>query len=563
MTTVKEKINFRLINYIILTAIIVMAFFIRFNNLEKHFSHVDDLIAPAVATEGKLEIVEKINKKFNLSKEGNEKLLAIYPYLEPLIIAIKVAKASTYAPLQFLITGAIVEKNMSYHEILFNSRIISLLMGFLSIIVIVYIYLKLYGKDNVAYAIFGVVILSFSWEHIIYSMQSESYAIGLFVVLMSFIVYSIYFSKKNISKKESLFLGVILSLFIFANYQFLFFIPGFYLAILISYKSEYRKFFSSYLLSLLLLGLSTLLLYKVFLSSLVSRGINWNAGLNKEFLFDLSVQNNFFESIGYIFSFFIQNTYYVFRNLISFASEGSLYNDAFAIIYIVLFFIGLFSFYNSKNMLKKHFVYFFLTTVVIWVLLVVMQKITLSPTRHSLVLLSFTLIFTPAGLIYIIKKYKMNKNTIVVFSMIVVLLFSLNYSAVINQRLDKFNPTQIEELVKKYNITEIYAYGWTWNLNFMRYINDHFNKTITPAGDVYLYNKSMQNNNTLFITHRKRVLNEEIKKRFLKISERPLNSSMSLLYKQESKSETEICFGDETKNGTNSLFIYIVHIEGE
>ena len=296
-----------------------------------------------------------------------------------------------------------------------------------------------------------------------------------------------------------------------------------------------------------------------------SHGINWNAGVNREFLFDLSLQNNIFETIEYIFNFFIQNTYYVFRNLISFTNEGNVFNDIIVIIYLLLFSIGLFSFYNSKNIVKRNFVYFFLITIIIWVLLIVLQKLTLSPTRHSLVLLSFILIFTPAGLIHILKKYSLNKNLIIgIFTVFIVLLFSLSYTSVMDKRLDKFNPIQIEKLINKYQITEIYEYGWTHNLNFMKYIKDNFDKKTGYAGDMYLSKKNLQrNNNILFITHRKRVLNKEIKQRFLKISGHSLTSPMKIIYKEEHRSNTEICFGNQTKNGTNSLFIYIVHIGEE
>ncbi len=543
----------------------MLAFFIRFVNLDKHFSHADDLIAPHYASMSVDYFLEKADKKVEISNTKKDTIRTIYPYIKPLIVALVIGKSSTYAPLQFIVTGAIVDKSMSYHDILFNSRLISLIMGFLSILLIAYIYLKLYGKDHIAYAIFGVTILSFSWEHIIYSMQSESYTIGLFVALLSFILYGKYVSKDNLSKKESLLLGVFLSLFIFSNYQFLFFLPGFYLAILISYKKEYKKFFSSYLLSMVVVLFSTLLVYKVFLSTMLSRGINWNAGLNKEFLFDLFSQNNVFESIGYVLSFFTENAYYVFRNLISFASEGSIFNDLVAIVYILLFIIGVFYFYISKNMLKKHFVYFFLVTILVWIVLVVVQKLTLSPTRHSLILFSFILIFTPAGLIYILEKYRINKNlTIVAFSMVIVFMFAIDYRSTMDKRLDKFDPIQIEKLIKKYNIAEIYEYGYTWNLDFMKYIKHNFNKKVVSQDAFYLFNKNLQkNNNILFITHRKKVLNKEIKKNFLKISDRSLGSLMKIIYKEEHKSNTEICFGDQTKNGTNSLFIYVVHIGEE
>lgn len=559
-----EKINFKLINYMLLISIIFLAFYIRFINLDQHFSHTDDLIAPKACTMSVDKLFEYANKRNIYISDAEKSILRTsYPYIKPLIVAFSVSKGSTYAPVQFLFTGFIVNQDMSYRDILFYSRLISFLLGFLSILIILYIFFKIYRQDSLSYTLFSVTILSFSWEHIIYSMQSESYAIGLFVALMSFSLYITYITKKNISTKDSFLLGIFMSIFIFSNYQFLFFLPGFYLSIFLSYQKEYKRFFSSYLVSIIVVSLSTLVLYKVFLSSLISKGINWNAGPNQEFLFNINIQDNIVHSIQYIVSFFVQNTYYVFRNLISFTNEGNIINDIATGLYMILFIVGIFSFYYSKNIVKKYFVYYFLFTIIIWIILILMQKLTLSPTRHSLILLSFILVFTPAGLIYLLKKYGINKDYIITIITISILFsFSVSYKSTMNKRLDKFSSLKIEKLIKKYNITEIYAYNYTRNLNFMRYVKNNFYKKDGFDGNMYFFDKTLiKNNIILFITHRKMAFNEKIKKNFLEISERPLDRFSKIIYKEENKSDTEICFGNQTKNGTNSLFLYVVKIE--
>jgi hypothetical protein len=557
----KENFDFYLIN-LLLFIIILLAFFIRFDNLDKHFAHVDDLISPRIAVFNSDSFIDKIDKRVDLSNSQKDILSTIYPFVKPFVVAGSISMSSTYAPFQFIVTGAIVNEKMSYKDILFYSRLISFIAGFLTIILLLHLFSRLYGKNNVSYALFGITILSLSWQHIIYSMQSNSYAIGVFVAILSFILYCIYITKENISKKESLYLGLILSILIFTNYQLLLFLPGFYLSILMSYKGDYKKFFSSYLLSIIIVIFSTLALYIIFLSSRASQGVNWNIGRNQEFLFDISSQNSFIDSIKYIISFFLENTYYVFMSLISFANEGNIINNIFTIIYMLLFTVGLFSFYNSQSILKKNFVFFFLTTSLVWVLLILMQKITLSPTRHSLILLSFILVFTPAGLIYILEKYKLPKNYIMtIISILLISIFSYNYTLIMSKRLDKFNPIYMERLIKKFNITEIYEYGLTWNLNFMQYVKNNFEIKDTPRGEVYLMRKKVIiNNNILFIAQGNHILSKKIKNNFLVESGRSLETPLKLIYKEEHQSTTQVSVGNQTKNGTNSLFLYIFEI---
>ena len=552
----KTIITFKTLKYVILFGIIFLAFFVRFHNLDKHFSHVDDLIAPSIGTMTVDDIIKKVNEK---NIQINEELIRdTYPYFKPLIVAYGIAKGSTYAPLQFVFTGAIIDNKMEYHKILFYSRLISFIVGFLSILLILYISLKFYGKDNIIYSILAVTILSLSWEHIIYSMQSESYTIGLFVVLLSFVIYIKYFFKENLNIKESFFLGSFLSLFILSSYQFLFFLPGFYIAIFLSYTNNYKKFISSYLLSIIIVIFTFGIEYFLFLSSSLSRGLNWNVGPNKEFMFNLYSQDS---TLDYIFHFFSQNTYLVFRNLISFANEGNIINDLFAVIYIFMFLLGIFSFLISKNSLKKNFVVFFLVTVVIWVILIIFQKITLSPTRHSLILLSFILIFTPAGMIYLFEKINIQKF-LIIFPIITIFIFLLNYKSVINQRIDKFNPTHIEQLITQYKVTGIYEYGWTRNLNFMTMVKDNFVESSINnmhAGETYFKHKTGKENNCiLFITHRSLPLTNEMIQQYLEDINVEKKINFKIIYKEEHTSNTEICFGNRTKNGTNSMLLYII-----
>jgi hypothetical protein len=163
----KENFDFYLIN-LLLFIIILLAFFIRFDNLDKHFAHVDDLISPRIAVFNSDSFIDKIDKRVDLSNSQKEILSTIYPFVKPFVVAGSISMSSTYAPFQFIVTGAIVNEKMSYKDILFYSRLISFIAGFLTIILLLHLFSRLYGKNNVSYALFGITILSLSWQHIIY-----------------------------------------------------------------------------------------------------------------------------------------------------------------------------------------------------------------------------------------------------------------------------------------------------------------------------------------------------------------------------------------------------------
>lgn len=556
------KINFRHISIIILLVIIASAFQIRFSNLSLHFSHFDDLIAPTVATTYADSILEETIKNVEFSKSQEASLRIVYPYFKPLITAFGVAKQSTYAPLQFVLTGAIVNNQMSYYEILFHSRLVTLIFAIFSLFSILLIYRILHGKDYLLYSILGTSILGFSWAHLVYSMQSENYTIGLFTVLLSFAILNYCLNQTQLNKKQSILLGIVLSLFILSSYQFLFFIPGFYIALYILNKHNYKSFFSSYKLSILVVTSSTLLVNELFLSHLLTRGVNWNAGPNNEFLFSLAKDNGFIENIKYVIHYFTHNIYSVFRHLTSITTPGSITNDIFALISIILFTIGIYSFYKSKDKIKKCLLYYFFGTSFIWLILILIKKITLSPTRHSIVLFSFILIFLPAGLAYIAETLKLNgKALVLIYSASILIIFSYNYSMLMSKRIDKFNPLEIEKLIKKHDVSEIFEYEWTNNLDFMTYIKNNFDIKRKSVSETYFKSKkNLSNKKALFITHRSIAFTKKIQNRFLKFSKYPQNTSLKIIYKKEIPSNTEICFGNETKNGTNSLFMYIVQI---
>jgi hypothetical protein len=540
---IKHRFNWHILYSVLLGFIIFSAFFIRYTNIDTHFTHVDDLLAAHF-----------------LPVDASHNIASVLKYADT------IAKQTTYAPLQFIFTACSADNTMGYKEILYRTRLPSFLIAMLSFGIIIMIYRLLYKDEFLMFALLPVTILAFSWEHIIYSIQSSCYALSLFAVLVNFLLFFSIVNKKDVTKGEAFSLGIILATLSYAHYQFLLFLPGFFIALALKYRFSWYRFFKHYYLSFVVLAPALFVLYRRYLVFVIDRGLNWNVGTKFEFVFTLAGHNKVVDKVVHIFSFFSRNIYYVFKHIISFGLEHSLINHIFAVLFIMLFFVGIISWVRSSNGSKRYFTYFFFITAVIWVMLVVLGKIALSPTRHSLALLGFILIFTPAGFELLISRLK--KDTLVrrilvlCLPLMILVLFFINARTVMDKRTDKFDHKIVNGLIMDYNVDEIFAYDWTWNLNFMDCVKNNFEQVGSNVRDIYFYKKEGQKEGVvLFVTHRGGQCNNDVKKRFLSICQRPLNVRMSELYKKELFSNTEICFGDQTKNGANSLLLYIMKIK--
>ena len=547
-----------------IVVLIIIATIVRYTLLDTHFSHCDDIV---IAN--------------NLALKSSNSFSEIINYAE------RISSFTTYAPLQFILTGSISNSEMSYHDILFWTRLPSLIMTFLSFIIIIIISKQLYKKDFLCYSIIPIFIIGFSWEDIIYSIQSEPYTIGLLAVVILFYTFFFLLKKDVITKLTSISIGIILSILIFANYQVLFFLPGFFTALYFSYVSKENQtlndnslvsslvkkhlstltvamisFIKDFYLALIILCISFVKLFNLFLSRLTGKGLNWNKGPNNEYFFDTSHLHGYWERIQYSIPFFIKNSIVTFNSIVSIAQTTSILNHIYVTIVFILFAIGIRSFYKSKQYLKKNFIYLFITTMLVWLVLIILKKITLSPTRHSLILLSFVIIFSAEGAYYLLQKVK-NKTYLKQiisssFILFFLLIFFSGHESIVKERLDKFHPKKIEAILKKYDVSEIYAYDWTSNLSIMKYVSSNFYFKASKIGSSSYLSNTKNNRNILFITHRGRKLNDEIIKEFTISTNKDSLQDYEILFMENISSKIQIDFSDKTKNGTNSLLYYII-----
>lgn len=550
---------------LLLFIILISAVSIRFNLLDKHFSHVDDFISvqryqTLFSEEGTGKFANINSNFFNLRGKGS-----VNNIVNPFIYAGYVSFTSTYAPIQFILTYFFINNNLDYNETLFWARFPSFIFSILSFIVLYIIFKRHLKNEDKTYFI-GLLVLCLSWEYIIYSVQSETYAIGVFSFLICFLLFFNLLKSINELKLINAFLyGIIFSILILTNYQVIFILPALFFLIFIAHKRDFKNNIFKILCMGIPILITTGALYLFVLKKVSNAGVAWNAGLNNEFLYSINGLS-FFDAIKYSFHFFINNILITFNSLVSFGDDTFVLNKVVSIFYLVCFIIGMFNMLISDNRVKKYFIYLIILSVSIFVVLILNGKLTLSPTRHSLIYLSFISLVIPEGVGVILKWFKFIStfyyNSIIIsFCIIIIFLHLSQFNKIKENRIDKFKVEEITDLTNKYKISNIYSINWTWNLLFMNPIKKNYKHEFDKArSSIHFFIKDTSNaeKNILLISHRE--INSNILSKDIFANKIDF-SKYKLLYQKEENSATEICHSNLTNNGTNGLYIYIYGVK--
>ena len=533
----------------------------RYLLLGVHFTHVDDLLV------AKANLIFKNNENYDvfiksfLKKDYKINVWLIelssnfYTFFKPFLFAFYISTTTTYAPLQFIFTSMILNKNYDYNNLLIMIRVISFISSIISFIFLIYFFKKISKKNFVSNSIIGITILATSWEHVIYSVQSSSYVIGVLSALILFyLVFRSLEKSKFTDSNYLIFSAIYISLLITAQYQIIFFIPG--LFIIYTYFIFENKISINYKIIIFYFLIITivLILYFLFIKRNMNGGVNWNMGPSKEYLF-LYNKLGTIEALSYLIQFFTQNCYITLKSILSITNEDSIANDIYTILLTLFSLFGLISFFKSKNVKEKYLSYFTILSILSFLMLIMADKITLSPTRHSLIFLSFIVIYAPIGFEFLNQKLtfvKEKTNSAVLFSIIIFLFFLLGYKNIYNQRIDKFEQNEITSLINKNNIDAIYSYDNTWNLLFMKNVTDKYNYNSINGSNIFFYKKQNRiYKNIMLISHRQKIKSWDMVASFLK-KNNIIYKNFKIIFRKESLSNTEICFSSKTKNLTSN-----------
>lgn len=378
----------------------------------------------------------------------------------------------TYAPLQILFTIAFLSPQNSYALNVFLGRLPSALCGIFSIIGIYFLIRKFnehrnMGRESRYLAVFASTLIAFSWQNIIYSAQAEPYSIGVF-----FITVILLFSVNDHEMtKHYQFVGLsfIMAVLCYGQYQMFVFVFAFYVAAFFEclYKRKYKLLLKYLLASVGSLFLTLPLLFKITNLGLLSRGTNWNVGPDNCYLFTYS-NSGFGGLLKYSINFFLSNIYSLYANFFV-TNKENLLTSILTIFFIALSLIGFISLQRKENYRLKVFID---VSLFINFVMIILGKLTLSPSRHTMVLIPFMVLFICEGVRWIFERgvnKRIQDRLVVVFIAIIMLIFLLDFPNEFNKRKMVLNEETIQQLVEEYEPDIICGHGYFFAINLMEF----------------------------------------------------------------------------------------------
>ena len=486
----------------------------------------------------------------------------------------RVPRNWTYAPLQFFGTYALVHPGQSYRELLFWGRLPSCIAGILTLLAMIGFY-RVHDRLSTPAVLVAVTLLALSWENIIYAKQMSNYALGVLATVLVLGLLAVQL-KSRYTWPRTLLTGALLASLIYAQYQILFLLPAFYLTLGLDlwHREKNRRLslsaalLCSGLLGLLLLGP----LYFFFLRHHTAGVIAWNAGPAGEFLFPwdpaLPLTGRLLSAIRFLF----KNFYWVFASNLSAVPEKSWAFMPLLDFLLVLFAAGAVRLAATRRHRKKMLGIFILLVGLTWLALVLTRRLTLSPTRHSLVLLPFMAILIAEGWNYAwIQRLfpKAARLGPAITAGIWLLFFALYFPSVIAQRQDPFQRDDILPVLEEFGVDTLLASDWTWNIGAMQGFEKYnlFEEGMPP---VWRKAGNPPYSTLAYLSHRTPLTERE----FIRVKDihnqyyflmRRMNlllfkhwQDYALIYRREIKSDSEVDFLNKTKNGSNNLYFYVL-----
>lgn len=466
---------------ILLLATLLVAGWQRAALLKTHFGHVDDLGVALSITEAQARpmnsafLLEQICQKEQIGR-GTGRTATLHRLLDRPIVArtvdtlaplypfVAVPLVWTYAPLPFLVTPLLVSPDEDYGTIKARGRLPSLMFALAAIGVIGLAGWRVAGSIGIVAA----VPLAFSRECVVMSAQMHSYAATVFTAAA--LLWLTVNDARTIDAAEHrtfrfvLLRGAALGLSCYFSYQAILLVPG-YLAVLAIAQlqaSPRGDILARLTVPVALSGIFALAILPAWLFRLRSiPAVNWNAGPHNEFLFHPASVADAITTLPW---FFGTNGWLTVTAMVSPVAPDSSMGQLLAGIWVLLAVSGLaVALWRNTSPILSAVAIYTLTTLAIILLFVVAGKLTLSPTRHLLVLLPLIALLGAIGLSAVMRP--IGRSFSAAASLIVGLAFAGSAVAalptLVHERADHFSEARVIALVRAVRPDLVLGYDWT------------------------------------------------------------------------------------------------------
>lgn len=466
------KINLYSFRFLFLL-IICLSVFVRADKISTYTSEIDDHVVavsilrakePIDVSSIRYSIYDTSKSTFNSFPKRTLRKIDASHRLEKFLntaggvaVYFAVPNQTTYAPAQFFFTKFLINKNQNLTTVLFWGRLPSLVFSLVGIFLFYFFIRKFFTKEIVSPAfIYAFLVLALSYEFVIYSKQMESYALGIPAFIgYSWVLLNIFTRNKILSAKQMILFGFLSGLFVWMQYQMLFFVVAGYAAIGI-YQVRSKRINKKIITNTILSGIAFLIVflpvYVLFLSKHTDHvSAHLSGGSKTNFFFPALTYTNVWDYIWKPVYFFFNNGLEVYNYMTLFLQPKSPGAILFLLINIILFVFGIYKITKDTNPTRRFFHLFIFLSFVIWILLVLKGGITFSPNRHSLILLPTFCIIIYSGFEWILQTISKpaNKNLGYLLPLTALVLFCFNYPSFISERKEPYLYTVTGDFFKK------------------------------------------------------------------------------------------------------------------
>ena len=485
------------LSLIMLTLVISLGVGTRFYFLEKHFAHIDDIGVATTILDRQQYMGGVVNRydKWRLEvlngKKGTDMQSAAI-WLDSISMLKEVAHFGlwwrnylhavpggwTYAPGQFYLTNILINPGQNYSESKFWGRLPSFIFNVLAIGLLIILFVRLHkGKNSFPQVVLSATMLSLSWENIIYSAQMESYGVVSFSILLVLLHLLYIVDNPVISNKGNFLRGVLLAIPGLLQYQAIVFIAPLYITIIwrLRGRVSVTDLVKSTLFSAMGFFTIFLLLVWPYLKGNSDRGITWNAGPNHEFILNINWESGFYSVFSDVINFLIVRTPEVLEAMLSPVAYYIPESQLIGWLIFTFSMLGVVSMLLSKNSRKNTLVIFLLLSIVTWVILLILQILPLSPTRHSMVLGIFAIVLFVEGFFAFVKFFKIAPKYNIGGIQIITLIFVFSWATLFintvnfafDNRTDTFNEKELLQRLDNDKVDVIVVFDSTRQLYLM------------------------------------------------------------------------------------------------
>lgn len=402
----------------------------------------------------------------------------------------------TYAPLQFSITTLLLNLKESYQQIVILGRLPSFVFSIGTIFLGVFLGLRILSKNNdnslfsKSIFILGLLLVSFSFENILFAGQMECYAVAPFGSVIILLLF--YKNKNGFWLWNWIFLAALCCL----QWQFFIIVFAFFAVYFCEAFISKKSWIKDVMLqaeTVFILNIPNL--YIFLRGGMINRGaIVWNVGPNMEYLFHLDeTKGSLFSIIKYIFSFFCINIIKIYKILFIPLKYTGFFSTVFAVLLVILTILGLLWLHKQNQ--YKIFAYFSDTIIVLTITLILFKKLTFGPSRHMLVYQPFIIVWILCGILYIgliFNSKRIINGLIIGFSSLLFVAFLAEIPEQLIIRKNRYSPKEFNSVIKKYNPDIIITYGYMATMNtFLTEISGYDKVIERSAHEQFLIKKDI------------------------------------------------------------------------